>query len=136
MKRLTLTGIALLLAIALQAQVEDDWKKAIQDSQNAAFKEFEQFQRQAHQEYEDFRRKANEEYAKFMEHAWKMFEIQAAEEPPTKPKPLVLPNLQFGRREYQHLQCETKTVSWHQQNAMNRVSTKVDGFVFLSYICD
>ena len=89
MKRLTLTGIALMLAIALQAQVEDDWKKAIQDSQNAAFKEFEQFQRQAHQEYEDFRRKANEEYAKFMEHAWKMFEIQAAEEPPTKPKPPV-----------------------------------------------
>jgi outer membrane biosynthesis protein TonB len=89
MKRLTLTGIALLLAIALHSQVEDDWKKSIRESQNAAIKEFEQFMRQANQEYEDFRRKANEDYAKFMEESWKMFEIQPAEEPPAKPKPPV-----------------------------------------------
>ena len=39
----------------------------------------------------------------------------------------VLPNLQFGKREYQHLQCETKTVSWHQKDAINRVSTSMVG---------
>ena len=88
MKRLTLTGLALLLAIAVQAQVEDDWTKTVRDSQKDATKEFEEFKQQAFQQYEDFRRKANQEYAEFMEKAWKMFEPHKAVELPAKPKNL------------------------------------------------
>lgn len=89
MKRLTLTGLALLLAIAVQAQVENDWTKTVRDSQKDATKEFEEFKQQAFQQYEDFRRKANQEYAEFMEKAWKMFEPHKAVELPAKPKPPV-----------------------------------------------
>lgn len=89
MKRLTLTGLSLLMVATLNAQVEDDWTKQVRESQENARKEFEQFAQQAYQEYENFRRQANEEYAKFMEEAWKMFDIQPAVEPPARPKPPV-----------------------------------------------
>ena len=89
MKRLTLTGLALLFATVLHAQVEDDWTKKIKESQNNAAQDYEQFKQQAFQEYDSFRRKANEDYAKYMEESWKLFESHPAVQPPTKPKPLV-----------------------------------------------
>lgn len=89
MKRLTLTGLALLFASLLHAQVEDDWSKKIKESQNNATQDYEQFKQQAFQEYDSFRRKANEDYAKYMEESWKLYESHPAVEPPAKPKPPV-----------------------------------------------
>ena len=89
MKRLTLIGLALFSVATLNAQVEDDWLKKMKEEQKDALKEFKDFKQQAYQEYENFRRQANEEYARFMEEAWKIFDIQPAEEPPAKPKPPV-----------------------------------------------
>lgn len=89
MKRLTLTGLALVLVVTVKAQVEDDWTKKMRETQSESFKEFEQFKQQAYQDYGNFRRKANEEYAKYMEESWKMFESLPAIEPPVKPKPPV-----------------------------------------------
>ena len=89
MKRLTMTGLALLMMATLHAQVEDDWLKKVKEEQNNAFKEFEQFAQQAYQEYESFRKQANEEYARFMEEAWKGIDAHPAEEPPVRPKPPV-----------------------------------------------
>ena len=84
-----MTGLALFAVATLNAQVDDDWLKQMKESQKVAQKEYEEFQQQAIKQYDDFRRKANEDYAKFMEEAWKAYDAQPAEEPPTRPKPPV-----------------------------------------------